>query len=354
LKNDATIEASLQEPSLPDQSSIRFNANASVAEEVAYAAPAVCSQLKDAKTVKDAIDGLCRQVSFSCVGGDGQEAMPGYELPGPLRVRVARGSYPVVGAIVKFKIEKEKGLLSARSGETGRDELNVSTDENGIASCFCSLKKDAKIEASLQEPSLPDQSSIRFNAKLSLAEDVAYAAPIACSQLEDVKTVRDALNKLCLRAATPLTTWVHGNSLHLQKIEESAVGDISLRYDDLQVAVVSGKTGSKAKIFFSIPVTYNFENPIRSQVLEAFLRAKINGKISISEIFINDGESVILNLKAPAILIKEDWNTILLSSIGKDISWGIGITLVVDFTTSGDKASEILFSAAGCKIKPNI
>jgi hypothetical protein len=340
LKKDATIEARLQEPSLPDQSSIRFNANVSLAEEVAYAAPAVCSQLKDAKTVKDAIDGLCRQVSFSCVGGDGQEAMPGYELPGPLRVRATRGSYPVVGAIVKFKIEKEKGLLSARSGETGRDELNVSTDENGIASCFCSLKRDATIEASLQEPSLPDQSSIRFNANVSLAEEVAYAAPLAYPQLADIKTVKDALNKLCLRVASPLTTWVHGNSLQVEKM----AGEITVARENYATVVRIPK-GSKARMHFSIPTIQSPSGAI-PVVQEAMIHLKASS-LSVAA-YVYDGENPISD-KAE-IVISQNWETKKITLPDKQITTGLGISIIAE---CNEGSGQIELSAAGCKILSN-
>jgi hypothetical protein len=43
--------------------SIIFNANASVAKEVFCVPPTECSQLKDVRTVQDAIDGLCKTIS---------------------------------------------------------------------------------------------------------------------------------------------------------------------------------------------------------------------------------------------------------------------------------------------------
>lgn len=180
---------------------IVFNANASVAEKVAYDPLEECSQLKGVTTVKEAIDGLCRQVSFNYAGGDGQEAIPGKKLAEPLRVRVSRGSYPIEKAVVNFKIDSGKGLLE--NDKVGTD-LDIKTDPNGIATCYCILNNDLKVNARIEArlitpaPSPADQSPvIWFNASPSIAEEVAYDPLKECSQLEGVSTVKEAINRLC-------------------------------------------------------------------------------------------------------------------------------------------------------------
>jgi hypothetical protein len=339
LDENAAIEAKLIKPTPTDQKPIIFNANVSVAEEVAYRPPGECLQLGGAVTVGDAINGLCRQVSFSSAGGDGQEAMPGIELPGPLRVRVARGSYPVTGAKVKFKIDPEKGELRTTSGGAGEAELEVSTDEDGIATCFCRLDKNAAIEAKLMEPTPTDQSTIRFYANVSVAGRVAYD-PASCPNLGRARTVQAAIDGLCrlIPAETARTVWVHGNSLQIYNLE----GDLSVKRQG-SGAVVSGVKGSKALIHLSIPTTQAPANdmPIAHEVL---IRLKSSSKSVIRAASVYDGETMIfeaVELEAPT-----SWETIRIGPIDKPISTGVGISIQIEVD---ERVSQIEFSAAGCQ-----
>ena len=349
LKEDATIEAKLIKPTPTDQSPIWFNANVSVAEQVAYVSPKECLQLDDAKTVRDAINGLCRQVSFSYAGGDGQEAISDKELSAPFSVRVSRGSYPIEGAIVKFKIDGNKGTL--RNERVGKGpELDIPTDPDGMAICFCTPKVDATIEAKMIEPKAVDKSYIRFFAGVSNAQKVGYLSSPDCKKLDGAMTVQDAIDRLCLQNSSTgkmLTTWVHGNSLHLQTTKEEKIVDISPRYDDRngQVAVVEGEKGSSSKICFSIPVTMDPNNKTLPTAVAAVLRARANEKLD-GMIYISDGETAILEGK---IAISNNWENIRFALADKSISLGIGITLIINFSST----NEIWFSAAGCTIKSN-
>jgi len=70
---------------------------------------------------------VTEMTSLLYVSGDGQEAMPGQAVPLPLRVRVANGQVPVIGAKVTFTIRAGGGTLSpAQSATAGSD---------GIAEC---------------------------------------------------------------------------------------------------------------------------------------------------------------------------------------------------------------------------
>jgi hypothetical protein len=330
------------EDGAPSHPSIIFNANASVAEEVAYVPPIACSQLKDVKTVKDAIDGLCRQVSFSCVGGDGQEAMPGYELPGPLRVRVSRGSYPVIGARVMFKIDGKKGKLREISGGTDKDELEVSTDENGIATCFCRLYKNAAIEARLLEPTPLDRSSIWFNANVRVAEEVAYAPSTACPQLSGVNNVKDAIDGLCktISEITSRIVWVHGSSLQVEKM----VGEIAVARENY-ATVVRVPKGSKARMHFSIS-TIQPPGGAFPVAQEALIRLKASS-LSVAA-YVYDGENPISD--RAVIVISENWETKHIILPYKQITTGLGISIIAECT---EGSGQIEFSAAGCILLSN-
>ena len=153
----------------PSHPSIIFNANASVAEQVAYGPPKKCSQLAGSETVKDAIDGLCCQVSFSCVGGDGQEAMPGQQLASSLQVGVSNGLGSVPGQSIKFEIEDGNGTLSPAQP--------VKTDLHGVAKCDWTLGSSGtqRVKATLlDESGNPVGLPIYFNANVSVASQVAY------------------------------------------------------------------------------------------------------------------------------------------------------------------------------------
>jgi photosystem II stability/assembly factor-like uncharacterized protein len=68
------------------------------------------------------------------VSGDGQDGIPGSQLPQLLQVRVVRGSHPVVGARVQFSVDLGNGHLVSPS--------NVSTGPDGVAACGWVLDAD--------------------------------------------------------------------------------------------------------------------------------------------------------------------------------------------------------------------
>jgi hypothetical protein len=359
------VTAKLLDVVSPDESgnashpSITFNANASVAEKVYYSSEE-CIQLKGVGTVKDAIDSLCRQVSFTYAGGDGQEAIPEKELPAPFQVRVARGIYPLNNASVRFTIEAGKGQMRREEESNFQNgPLDIQTNKDGIAKCFFKPDESAKILARLIDPKAVDESYISFFAAVSNAENVRYQPSPECKDLPGPMTVKEAIDKLCLGKSSKgrtLKTCVHGNSLQLQKIEKKE-GDISLEYDGL-AAIITAKSGSSARICFSIPVTSDPNNATKPKAMEAFLQVKANGKMTISSIVISDGGEEAL-LEINNIAISDKWETIRLAPaidkpIDKPISFGVGITLFIDnFPLAGNNPAQISISSAGCSIQSN-
>jgi hypothetical protein len=173
---------------------VRFNGNLSIADQVYYD-PKQCGTLQGQTTVQKAIDRLSRLVSLYYVSGDGQEVMPGEPLA-PLVVVAANGCGAVKGVKVKFTVVSGSGSVNPPDP--------VTTDDQGLASCNWTLgpemgtqQVEAKLvpDANLPLPTVPP-TSVRFSANLSAASHVYYD-PQKCENLKDVKTVQDAIDKLC-------------------------------------------------------------------------------------------------------------------------------------------------------------
>jgi len=99
--------------------------------------------------------------SLLYVSGDGQEAMPGQSLPQPLRVRVANGQHPVIGAKVQFTLKSGGGSLSVTSPV-------ATTTPDGVAECVWTLGRSGpqQVEAHLLDAAgnpVPGQV-VGFNA----------------------------------------------------------------------------------------------------------------------------------------------------------------------------------------------
>ncbi|GAA1857136.1 DUF6519 domain-containing protein [Myceligenerans crystallogenes] len=79
---------------------------------------------------------LTATAALDLLGGDGQEAAPGVELPAPVRVAVRRGSLPVAGETVRFTAAG--GTLSTAAGGGGStgNPLAVPTGADGVAAAF--------------------------------------------------------------------------------------------------------------------------------------------------------------------------------------------------------------------------
>lgn len=161
------------------------------------------------------------------VSGTGQEATPELpptaeslvELLHPLVVGVSNGGVPVEGARVVFEVVEGElneaqpegtsqfpnGRLSPVPGDNNfrtisDTKIEVRTDADGLAACKWELSPvrwNQQVVARLLGPDLkPIHLPVRFNANLSVAREVAYEAG-KCQRLDGIKTVQDALDKLC-------------------------------------------------------------------------------------------------------------------------------------------------------------
>jgi hypothetical protein len=181
--------------------------------------PKAGSQGWDATDCRKIFPPLTSMVRMVYLGGDGQEAMPtAPTLAHPLRVGVVNGGLPVDGARVRFSIVTGPGQVSAAqlNGGSGFVAGPVTVDTvAGVASCQWKLdptQHDQRVRAELlqygADPNLPD---IHFNANLSEAKQVHFAAPQDCTGLAGSTTVQDALERL---ARTANLFYVGGDGQH--------------------------------------------------------------------------------------------------------------------------------------------
>jgi hypothetical protein len=141
-----------------------FTGQLSVATEVAYTPG--CEGLAGVGTVQEALDELCANAGLYYVGGDGQEANPGEQLPHSLQVRVANGSWPSQGVKVLFEVVEGNGTVL---GDDVFDPNTVVcvTDVNGIAAADWILGQSGtqRIETRLEDEA--STFTVGFNAQFA-------------------------------------------------------------------------------------------------------------------------------------------------------------------------------------------
>jgi Family of unknown function (DUF6519) len=149
---------------------------------------------------------LTQLSSLDLLGGDGQEALPGTQLPHPIRVAVRNGGLPVEGARVKF-VAAGGNLAKppANATTTAPKQLPVETDANGHAEARWLLPSTGPATQSLTATLLDDAGAsvgaqVRVSARLSVASQVQYN-PAGCPDLASVGagTVQQAIDELCRR-----------------------------------------------------------------------------------------------------------------------------------------------------------
>lgn len=144
---------------------------------------------------------LTELVAIDLVGGDGQEAMPGVELPQPVRVVVRNGGLPVVGALVEFAASDGGTLRDPDIAPANLSSVTVATGADGTADVFWTLAgiAGAPTTQTLTAHRLDDHGDridvdVVVTGRLSVATQVAWTPP--CEGFADTGTVQDALGKL--------------------------------------------------------------------------------------------------------------------------------------------------------------
>jgi hypothetical protein len=178
--------------------------------------PAATSAVEDCRPVFNPLS----TPNLFYAGGDGQEVMPNVSdltkmvpLPVDLRASVSNGT-AIMGASVEFSIQAPGGGVLSSIGVPPGQKIVVKTDVRGIAACGWSVNSNdleqtvlAKLLATDLPGFVPGQPPLLYNAHLSTGRNVAYH-PGACTFLNDVTTVQDALDKLCKRPSGGICTLV--------------------------------------------------------------------------------------------------------------------------------------------------
>jgi hypothetical protein len=112
---------------VPELLPLRFFAASEVASEVAFN-PANClfqrgtpGEAQPAATVQQALDRLCPAILMVPLGGDGQTATPGEDLPAPLRLGLIWAGRPLAGIAVSFEVVDGDATVQPAAATTGAD-----------------------------------------------------------------------------------------------------------------------------------------------------------------------------------------------------------------------------------------
>jgi hypothetical protein len=237
----------LDDHDLPVGLPVDFNANLSIASQVAYD-PAGCDALAGEVTVQDAVGHLAAASSLAVRCGDGQESMPGDPLPQPLEVEVASACGPTEGAEVEFAADAggrvaatvadlaaAGATFTAVTGPDGRASAVWLLDPAGAAS-----QRVECVLTSVPGNVTEEPRSACFTARHSIASQVEYDG--GCDHLAKADTVKDAIDELCANAGL---YYVSGDG------QEANPG--SKLPHPLQVRVANGIWPSpKVKVFFTV------------------------------------------------------------------------------------------------------
>jgi hypothetical protein len=204
------------------QTPVVFDANLSVAAEVAYDGQG-CGTLQDQKTVQSAITRLSRLTRIVPLGGTGIDIGPDRPASGqlPVEVLVVNDCGPVEGARVRF--------TASGGGATEPPIVETSAGRAATTWTLGRAEPTQQVTATLEDPGpgnvLHLPAEVSFVANLSLASDTAYTP--ACAVLSDARTVQEAIDAL---AVLPRLLHVSGDGAHaapgqLVDLEVGVAGD---------------------------------------------------------------------------------------------------------------------------------
>lgn len=194
---------------------------------------------------------LTSLVTMRYAGGDGQHAAPNpanptalVSLPEQLRVAVANGSSPVVGATVQFAVTSGAGRVDAGGGAA--TSVEAVTDASGVAAVTWQVDSNAspqRVVARLRlSGGVNADVPVTFSATLLRAAGVTVD-PSTCTTLAGATNVQEALEQLCAVTRSGCATVV-----------VSPVGDWAAPIRALP-------TGTAARICFQ-PGTYRLKEPL--------------------------------------------------------------------------------------------
>ncbi|PPS67830.1 MULTISPECIES: DUF6519 domain-containing protein [Streptomyces] len=143
---------------------------------------------------------LTQQTTLNLVGGDGQAALPGRELPGAIRVVVRNGDIPVPHTPVLFT--PKGGTIRTKEAVSPHPADNpVLTDQFGVAEVWWTLNAAGAHAQTLEVQRLDSAGEgtdvkVVVNGCLSKAVDIGWTAPEGCTNFSSSQTVQKALEWL--------------------------------------------------------------------------------------------------------------------------------------------------------------
>lgn len=143
---------------------------------------------------------LTQQTTLNLVGGDGQEALSGKELPGAIRVVVRNGDVPVPDAPVLFT--PKGGTIRTKDAAIPHPaDKPVLTDQSGVATVWWTLDAEGAHAQTLEVQRLDSAGEgtdvrVVVTGRLSKAEDIGWTAPAGCTNFSNSQTVQKALEWL--------------------------------------------------------------------------------------------------------------------------------------------------------------
>lgn len=208
------VEATLQDvEGDPEHLTVHYNANLSVASQVAYSTE--CEGLAEADTVQEALDLLCQNAALYYVGGDGQEGLPEQELPFPLEVRLANGHWPVAGQTIVFRTaDQASGILTG--GGMIAQEIKVITDADGLASCTWTLGPgnrpmqviafwEQQADLFIHFNAIIDQDQTQAGPAIHIVDVLIAGKPLELNSINTVNMLRDGILLVLDEKIDPIT-----------------------------------------------------------------------------------------------------------------------------------------------------
>jgi len=222
---DCAVPAQADRAHLP----IRFTANLSTADEVAYD-PAKCAYQQEQKhtggvsrTVQEALDKLCPRPVLRALGRDGRLLCVKREAPQPLRVGVFWGRAPLPDVTVAFKVV---------AGDAVVPPAVVATAGNGIAEVRLHGGGDplrdggaVRVTATAVDLPVPAQpQELVFHARYANAQCV-YVDKDVCPPAQEAsgeRTVAAVLKFLCEQGGGGAQKGIHVVNIGLAKANDGS------------------------------------------------------------------------------------------------------------------------------------
>ncbi|MFE9018094.1 DUF6519 domain-containing protein [Streptomyces sp. NPDC007808] len=228
-----TMEVRLLDGPMRESAALTVTGRLSVASQIAWAPAAGCAGLSGEATVQAALERLAGGAELRLLGGDGQHLRaPARVLPQPVRVIVDSACGPVGGRTVTASSVGQGGIVKAKaSGEsTAPAELQGGASADAVtagdgSAAFWWQPDPAALSSTLTIALQGDttRAPVTVTAQ-ALAETggpaapvtanaVTWAPPASCTGFAAVGDVKDALDKLVLRAELRL---LGGDGQHLR------------------------------------------------------------------------------------------------------------------------------------------